>query len=172
MTNAEILAAVQILLRQLAPEVAAPVAPPAPEPVADPTVGNTPGGAAMTVYNGPTVPVTATGVLASGQPRYWPVPLPGEIWFGYLMRMCSIKRPDGLPYVPAQYRAQISNIFLGGGPTKQVDFPWHADCFSYPEEWRTQAQIDQTARDLAGWGDTHRRMQQQYSDDAVTGGSV
>lgn len=125
------------------------------------------------VYSGPTVAVTATGVLASGQPRYWPVPGGNESWFSYLGRLCSTLRPDGLPYVPEQYRAQIATIFNNPhNPTRQVDFPWNADAFAYPEEWRTQAQIDQAARDAAGWGESHRRMQQEYSDASGAGGSV
>lgn len=161
MTNAEILAAVQILLRQLQPDQA-PVA------VVDPTVGNTPAGAPMGVYGGPTVPVTPTGSRASGETRFWPVPINGENWFGYLVRMSSIKRPDGLPYIPAQYRAQISNVLLGGGPAKLADFPWHADCFAYPEEWRTEAQWQQAERDIAGWTDWNTRMQHR-NDDATAG---
>lgn len=166
MTNAEILAAVQILLRQLQPEPAAPVI------AIDPTVGNTPAGAPMGVYNGPTVAVTPTGSRASGETRYWPIPLPGENWFGYLMRLSSIKRPDGLPYIAAQYRAQISNVLLGGGPTRQIDFAWQADCFAYPEDWRSEAQWQQQERDLAAWAETHRRMQERFTDAPVAAGGT
>ena len=161
--TADLLAQISLLLAQvsqLAPKAQAPV-----QAVAvDPTVGNTPGGLPMGTYSGPTVAVTATGARATGETRYWPVPLTGENWFGYLMRMCSVKRADGLPYVPAQYRAQISNVLLGGGPTRQADFPLQADAFAYPEQWRTQAQWDQAAKDEAGWADTHRRMQQEPVD--------
>lgn len=174
MTNAEILAAVQILLRQLVPDVATTVAP--PPPAVNPTVGNTPGGMVMGVYNGPTVAVRPTGVLAQGVVRWWPVVQPNETRFSdYLWRMTGLKREDGLPYVPAQYRAQLSTLISSAGygrPFGPDEFPWRADCFSYPEEWRTQAQIDQTARDEAGWVATHRRMQNGGDDAPGAGGSV
>jgi len=162
--TADLLAQISLLLAQvsqLAPKAEVPV-----QAVAvDPTVGNTPGGLPMGTYSGPTVAVTANGARATGETRYWPVPLLGQNWLGYLMYLSGIKRPDGLPYVPAQYRAQISTVIGSpNNPTDQKQFPWHADDFCYPEEWRTQAQWDQIEREKQNWAPWNAAMQQRHED--------
>lgn len=160
------LAALLALLQSLVPEEEPP-----PKPTDALDSSNRPGGALPIPYTGPVVAVRPTGVRANGIVREWPVPLAGLNWFGYMQWCCALLRPDGLSYVPAQYRAQLGTILLGGGPTKPADFPWHADCFSYPEDWQTQAQIDQHEKDVAGWTDWNNRMQNR-NDETSSGGSI
>lgn len=166
------MAALLALLQSLIPddEPAAPAAP------VEPVVNNTPAGVPVTVYDGPMVAVRPTGVLAEGVVRWWPEPLAGQRWFDYLMWCTSIKREDGLPFIAPQYRATIVVDTIGSAGYRKAfppsDFPWRADAFAHPEEWRSQEQIDQTERDLAGWGESHQRMQERYSDAPADSGSV
>lgn len=126
---------------------------------------NRPGNALPGVYTGPTVLVRPTGVRANGVVREWPVVPEGLNQLGYMQWLCTLLRPDGLSYVPAQYRATVSTAISSAGygrPFGPEEYPWRADCWVYPEDWRTQAQIDQAARDEAAWGVWNKRMQQQW----------
>ena len=125
------------------------------------STANRPGNMSAQVYRGPTVTVHPTGVRAKGVVREWPAVPPGLNQLGYMQWLCSLLRPDGLSYIPEQYRATVSTAISSAGygrPFGPEEYPWRADAWVYPEDWQTQEQIDQAARETAAWGETHQRM--------------
>lgn len=114
-----------------------------------------------------TIKVLPTGVLGVGKARYYPpalasVPPSGvpELFWAYCLRMSETKAPDGQPYLPAIYRQQIGQWFLGGGPgpERQDLYPAHLDRWLHPEDWFTQAEIDLRRASDAQWAETFRNM--------------
>lgn len=154
-----LLAMIQSLLAMAKPE---------PEPEKAPEVTtNRPGNVPPQFYVGPVVTVRPTGVRAVGVVREWPVPLAGLNQLGYMQWLCGLLRPDGLSYVPEQYRATVSTAISSAGygrPFGPEEYPWRADAWVYPEDWQTQAQIDQHERDVAGWSPWNAAKQR--GDDA------
>lgn len=146
------------LFKQLLALVAQAAPAPLPAPLKE---ANTFDG--LKPYSGPLVEVRPTGVRANGVVRVWPVPPAHLNYFGYVQFCSTLLNPQtGLAFVPEQYRARLADIIMSAGYAKAFspeEFPWHADCFAYPEDWQSQAQIDQAERDQLGWVETHRRMQ-------------
>lgn len=114
-----------------------------------------------------TIKVLPTGVLGQGKARYYPpalasVPPSGvpELFWAYCLRMSEVKAPDGQPYLPAIYRQQIGQWFLGGGPgpERQDLYPAHLDRWLHPEDWFTQAEIDLRRASDAQWAEIFAKM--------------
>lgn len=112
-----------------------------------------------------TIKVLPTGVLGQGKARYYPpalasVPPSGvpELFWAYCLRMSEVKAPDGQPYLPAIYRQQIGQWFLGGGPPPAMMglYPLHLDMWLHPEDYMSAEEIEAKKLSDSQWAEQYR----------------
>lgn len=93
------------------------------------------------------VAVRPTGVNGVGKTRFYPKAVGGdkENLFGYLVNLANtIDITNGQPFLNAQARAEISNLMLKPDalPRNPEDWPAYADALNFPNDWRSQVQLD------------------------------
>lgn len=120
-----------------------------PPPVATPVVVEEPSKFVKQEIKSPytLVAVRPTGVYGIGKVRFYPMASmdPRENLFGYLVKLAdTIDLTNGKPFLNAQANAEISNLMLnpGGLPRNKEEWPAYADALNYPDDWRSQAQLN------------------------------
>lgn len=93
------------------------------------------------------VAVRPTGVHGVGKVRWYPAArgTDGENLFGYLANLGNTFDPTtGSTFLNAQAKAELANLMLNPGalPRNPVLWPSYADALNFPDDWRSQEQLD------------------------------
>lgn len=96
------------------------------------------------------VAVRPTGVNGIGKVRFYPMAPTGPKanLFGYLVNLAdTIDVTNGKPFLNAQAKAEVANLMIAVGgatklPTNPADWPAYADAQNFPDDWKSQEQLD------------------------------